>query len=223
MVGVQFTGLDGKDVDIQKLFTGMTGVLYDDFGMWRDTAPRIDVYKEDGSYEFYYYLKDAAVDATTFKEGWANSLGDYVTRSLKPGEAVWFKAAEKCTITTSGQIFTAGTVSKTCVAGLYTMLANAKPIALKLNNKAQVTYSGLTGVLYDDVGMWRDTAPRIDVYKEDGSYEFYYYLKDAAVDASTFKEGWANSLGDYVDATIPVGAGFWVKATTGEFTINFVQ
>ncbi len=81
---------------------------------------------------------------------------------------------------------------------------------------------GVTGPIYDRSGAFMKTAPTIIVWDPtlgtDGGYVYYYYLSQT----KDKKEGWADSSGVYVnEATILVGAGFWVKAAEDSFTINF--
>ena len=46
-------------------------------------------------------------------------------------------------------------------------------------------------------------------------YTMYYYLSDAYVEATDEEvEGWANGAGDYTDATIAPGTGYWYKYPT---------
>ncbi len=232
MIGVQLTDVGAAtSIPVQKFITGIKGtVSYYDEG-WDNLAPQIQVMDADGYYtEKYYYITDAydlKLDDGTVYEGWADIGGNYVTdATFTPGMCVWFKAADKCTITTAGQVFEGSAVSKTFPKGTFRMAANKKPVALDLNNSEQVTYTGLTGASYYDEG-WDNLAPQIQVMDADGYYtEKYYYLTDAydlEKDDGTTYEGWADIGGNYVHSAIAPGYGFWVKATTGEFTMTFAK
>ena len=87
------------------------------------------------------------------------------------------------------------------------------------------TFSGLPGVKYDGVDkIFRGTAPQIQVVQSDGTAKLYYYLTDGWYDNNGddgYKPGWCNDFGVLVDIEIAAQSGFWVKATTGDFTFNY--
>ena len=57
-------------------------------------------------------------------------------------------------------------------------------------------------------------ALQLQVWNGTG-YTFYYYLSDAYVEATDEEvEGWANGAGDYTDAVIAPGTGYWYKYPT---------
>ena len=228
MIGVQFEGTDSNAMTVDALVKGdYTGVDYDENYAFFGTAPQIQRWTGAG-YTYYYYLNDGWYDNGTedgdYKAGWADSYGNIATDTLEPGEAVWFKATTgDCTVQTSGQIYE-GETEVICASGKFTMLANATPIELDLNDTDQVTYSGLVGVDYDENYAFFGTAPQIQMWTGAG-YTYYYYLNDGWYDNGTedgdYKAGWCDSYGNIVTDKIPVGRGFWVKATNGQFTFCF--
>ena len=71
--------------------------------------------------------------------------------------------------------------------------------------------NGVTAVPYSQRAT---KALQLQVWNGTG-YTFYYYLSDAYVEATDEEvEGWANSAGDYTDATIAPGTGYWYKYPT---------
>lgn len=82
-----------------------------------------------------------------------------------------------------------------------------------------VVPTGVTAVPYSQ----RTTnALQLQVWNG-SSYTIYYYLSDAYIE-STDEEvtGWANGSGDYTDATIAPGTGYWYKYPTAasSFTLS---
>ena len=77
---------------------------------------------------------------------------------------------------------------------------------------ANTVLSGFTGVNFDEALAFQLTAPQIQVQSTAG-YNTYYYLNDAYIEATdSTKQGWADGAGNYVEPTVAVGAGFWVKS-----------
>ena len=78
---------------------------------------------------------------------------------------------------------------------------------------ANTVLSGFTGVDFDAAFAFQLTAPQILVQAKGGGYNTYYYLNDAYIEATEeTKTGWADLNGNYVEPTVAVGAGFWVKS-----------
>lgn len=71
--------------------------------------------------------------------------------------------------------------------------------------------SGVTAVPYS-----QRTTKALQLQVWNGSnYTMYYYLSDAYVEATDEEvEGWANGAGDYTDAVIAPGTGYWYKYPT---------
>ena len=60
---IQFEDVASGKVEVNKVFTGFTGVDYDDDSAFMLTAPQIQVQSPTG-YDMYYYLNDAYVEET---------------------------------------------------------------------------------------------------------------------------------------------------------------
>ena len=169
----------------------------------------------------YYYLNDAYVEATdSTKLGWADAGGNYVNLALTPGTAVWVKVPGGDAATTAvGAVATDDLVPVTVPANKFTLVGNAFPVAVTLNGP-QMTCDGIKSVDYDDAFAFQLTAPQIQVQSA-GGYDTYYYLNDAYVEADgSMKSGWADGFGNYVEPSIKVGAGFWVKSADA-LTVQF--
>ncbi len=220
----QFQDVQSGEVDINKVLTGLTSVAYDDnFDFWT-TAPQIQVQKATGGYDLYYYLTDGYVDDETYQEGWCDSMGTIVELKLASGTAFWFKnPSDSVGLTVSGEVESLDSVDVVVPQSKFTLVANAYPMSVTLNGTG-MTSSDIVSVPYDDNFDFWTTAPQIQVQKATGGYDLYYYLTDGYVDDETYQEGWCDSMGTIVsEATIPVGAGFWMKGTSGEVTLNFAK
>ena len=216
MVGVQFQGAGDAngEIAINDFIKGdFAAVDYDDFDEFLTTAPEIQVW-DGGGYTFYYYLNAH----NGYETGWCDDWGDYSDAKFAPGTAVWFRAKTgACTITTPGQVVSEDETTIVCTDKKFTMVANALPVALDLNDASQVTYNGLVAVDYDENDEFLTTAPEIQVW-DGGGYTFYYYLNAH----NGYEAGWCDDWGDLVSgAVIPVGRGFWTRARTGEFSFSF--
>ena len=222
----QFQDVQSGEVDVSKVVTGLTSVSYDDnFDFWT-TAPQIQVQKSEGAgYDIYYYLTDGYVDDETYEEGWCDSAGTLVDLKLAPGVAFWIKNPNNdASLVVSGAVENGDSIDITVPQNKFTLVANAFPMSVTLNG-AQMTSSDIVSVSYDDDFNFWNTAPQIQIQKSTGAgYDIYYYLTDGYVDDETFREGWCDSAGTLItDASIPVGAGFWMKGVTGDVTLNFAK
>lgn len=95
---IQFEDVASGKVEVNKVFTGFTGVDYDDDSAFMLTAPQIQVQSATG-YDMYYYLNDAYVEETgNMKQGWADGNGNYVEPSVKVGAGFWVKSADEITV-----------------------------------------------------------------------------------------------------------------------------
>ena len=72
------------------------------------------------------------------------------------------------------------------------------------------------------VGFSKRTTDAVQLQVWSGStYTMYYYLSDAYIeDLDKEVEGWAKGSGDYADATIAPGTGYWYKVPTANSTFN---
>ena len=217
---IQFEDVESGKVDVNKVFTGFTGVDYDDASAFMLTAPQIQVQSTTG-YDMYYYLNDAYIEATdSTKPGWADGNGNYVDLALTPGTAVWVKVPGGDAATTAaGAVAADDLVPVTVPANKFTLVGNAFPVAVTLNGP-QMACEGIKGVDYDEASAFMATAPQIQVQSATG-YDIYYYLNDAYVESDeSTKPGWADGNGNYVEPSVKVGAGFWVKSADA-ITVQF--
>ena len=210
---------------LNTIMQGYAAVDFDEaFDFWT-TAPQILVQKTSGAgYDNYYYLNDAYIEETdSTTKGWADSDGNYVDLTIDPGVAYWFKVVSSdADVTISGAVESGESVDVTVPQSKFTLVANAYPVAVTLNG-SQMTSENLAGVDFDESFDFWTTAPQILVQKATGAgYDNYYYLNDAYIEETdSTQKGWADSDGNFVSATIPVGTGFWMKGVTGEVTVNF--
>ena len=217
---IQFEDVESGKVDVNKVFTGFTGVDFDESFAFQLTAPQIQVQADIG-YNKYYYLNDAYIEATdSTKPGWADGNGNYVDLALTPGTAVWVKVPGGDAATTAaGAVAADDLVPVTVPADKFTLVGNAFPVAVTLNGP-QMTCDGIKGVDFDETFAFQLTAPQIQVQADIG-YNKYYYLNDAYVEATdSTKPGWADGNGNYVEPSVKVGAGFWVKSADA-LTVQF--
>ena len=211
---IQFEDVASGKVDANTVLSGFTGVDFDEASAFMLTAPQILVQAKGGGYNTYYYLNDAYIEATEeTKPGWADRGGNYVDLELTPGTAVWVKVPGGDTIATmSGAVSAAKDVPVTVSAGTFTLVGNGYPAPVTLNGR-QMTSDDIKGVDFDEASAFMLTAPQILVQADGGGYNTYYYLNDAYIEATeTTKPGWADRGGNYVEPTVAVGAGFWVKS-----------
>lgn len=244
ILGFQFEGTDGS-MDINKLLSGFAGVDYDEDGAFTKTAPQIQIPNGVG-YDVYYYLNDGYYideegnDQT--KAGWCDEVGTIagneaagalVGADLTPGVAAWVKdTSEAGTFVQAGQVSSDATVEVTTPAK-FSLRANVLPVGFDLNDSEKVTYSGITGVDYDETGAFTKTAPQLQVPNGIG-YDVYYYLNDGYYidengDEQT-KPGWCDEVGTIagneaagalVSGIVPAGQGFWAKGVGSEFKMIF--
>ena len=202
-------------------------------------APEIQIMKPDGGYEMYYYVANAKLaDGVTLVEGWCNSSGAYADEvnggdemgNVTPGVGLWFRDPEHETpyTTFAGQVMIRDEASIDCTSD-WCMRAPAWPKDLHLNNADEISFAGLTAT-YSIKWSEKKTsarmapvigyAPEIQIMKDDGGYEMYYYVTNAKMaDGVTLVEGWCNSSGAYADevnggdevGTVHVGQAFWVR------------
>ena len=208
-----FENVSDASTDVNDILKGFTGVNFDENYDFQKTAPQIQVLNSNGTYTRYFYLNDGYVDDETFVEGWCDSSGTLVDLDITPGTAFWVTVPGEDTATTAaGAVSSEPSVDVDIPAEKFTLLGNAFPIAVTLNS-AGFTSEDISGVDFDENYNFQKTAPQIQVLNSNGTYTRYFYLNDGYVDDETFVEGWCDSSGTLVtDATIPVGAGFWIKS-----------
>lgn len=218
----------GRDMKINGLVTGLTGVVFDSDGLWLDTASQIQVPSAAG-YITYRYLDDGwyydGTAAGARKAGWCDGSGNITDHELTPAIAQWVKSVpDSGSATVSGGVSDEDVATIDCPEG-FALRANAFPVPIALNTSS-MTSADIVGVNFDSDGAWRDTAPQIQVPSTTG-YTTYFYLNDGWYDdgitAGTYKAGWCDGSGNIVSNTIAVAQGFWTKGVTGKFTLKFAK
>ncbi len=173
-------------------------------------------YDASGTYGSSYAYLDGWQEASQF--GTAN----YANPTLPAGSAFWFKGSGSTasTLMTLGEVKTDATVTNTVVVGLQ-QLSNPYATANTLGTMFGTLPSGdlFNANASDQIIVW-DTSTQAYAtyvyYDASGTYGSSYAYLDGWQEASQF--GTANYANDTV---IPVGQGFWYKATSGfEWVIN---
>ena len=223
MIGIQFCNCGTEsDIAINDIVpSGVEPGCWEESGDWRSSAPQLQVWN-GVSYTFFYYISNAYIEETDSEAtGWANSRGDFITDTLAPGQAAWFKAATgDSTVTTKGQVVSGESKVITCQANKLTMVANPYPLAFGLNDSALVNYNGQAGT-WSESGDWRSDAPQMQVW-DGNTYTFFYYIDNAYVEETDGEAtGWANSRGDLATESINVGSGFWINPLSNDFSLTF--
>ena len=149
---------------------------------------------------------------------------DDYPNGLPAGSAFWYKSAAGATkngvLTVSGQVFNGASVDFEILPGKFNMVANAYPVALKLNDSAQVDWKNSHGTdnaaTADLIQIWDATT---------GSYDNWYYYDNNDEWTGWWDEITATKMFEDVYPTgLPVGKPFWYKAAaTGgsAFDITF--
>lgn len=218
----------GRDMKINGLVTGLTGVVYDSDNLWLDTASQIQVPSATG-YITYRYLNNGwyndGTEAGAYKAGWCDVNGTLTEDELTPGVGQWVRS-----VPNAGNAIVSGGVSDSNVAQIdcpkgFALRANTFPSPVVLNT-ATMTAEGIVGVNYDSDNTWLDTAPQIQVPSANG-YVTYRYLNDGwyndGTEVGVCKAGWCDVNGSLVSDTIAVAQGFWTKGVTGEFSLKFTK
>ena len=242
-LAIQFEKTGGGNATVDELFKGtLTGVVaefdanYEVTSDSLDAAPQIQVWT-GSEYQKYYYFSNAWDQSLNDGQGgevaaWADGLfGLVATDRLAPGQAAWVKATTaNAHIVQAGQVYD-GSYEKSCPKGEFIMIANTMPAALDLNDATQIEFAGLTGVAADFDSNFEvtsdslDAAPQIQVWTG-SEYQKYYYFSNAWDQSLNEGQGgevtaWADGLfGLVVTDKIPVGQGFWLKATTSATTVT---
>ena len=220
----QFEGVAGGK-NVNDILGAVTGVDYDDGGVFCDTATQIQIPKT-GGYTTYYYLNDGWFDDNGkdgYKAGWCDSIGNLVDVEIPDGVAIWFKnkVDTDSSWTHSGAV-PAEDAKRVEYPEGFALRSNAFPVSFKLNSDA-LDNSEVIGVDYDDGGNFCNTATQIQIPKT-GGYTTYYYLNDGWFDDNGkdgYKAGWCDSIGNIVDVDVPVMQGFWTKGVSGAAALTF--
>ncbi len=166
-----------------------------------------------GGYITFYYYDDGT------EAGWCDpGTDDYVEKSeayangFPAGSAFWFNAIDGTTkaVTFSGAVEDADYVEPALASGKqFSMIANAYPVALQLNEETEVVFTGLTGGSgsgdSDTLLMWDSTQAG-----GAGGYITFYYYDDGT------EAGWCDpATDDYIEKSeayangLPVGTALW--------------
>lgn len=190
---------------------------------WTATAPMIEIRRADGGYTTLYYIDDAwDEDKEEGVEGWANSEGMLRNPDVTLGQGAWVRTP------TQDAVFTiAGAVSGVAqdVGGdtsNFALAGGSFPVAFGPND-ANVTWTCTPGTAFNHnteeecTPGWTESAPMIQIRRDDGGYTTLYYCDDAwDEDKEEGVLGWANSEGMLRNPTIDVGGGFWMKNPSDE-------
>ena len=242
-LAVQFEKTGGGNATVDALFKGdITGVAADFDANWNVTseslnaAPQIQVWTGSEYLKYYYFTNawDPTLDNGNGGEvaAWADGLiGEVASDTIAPGQAIWVKATTANThIIQAGQVYD-GSYEKACPKGEFIMIANTMPTTLDLNDSTQIEFSGLTAVAADFDANWNVTSESLNAASQiqvwtGSEYKKYYYFSNAwdpTLDNGNGGEvtAWADGLiGEVVTEKIPVGQGFWLKATSSATTVT---
>ena len=242
-LAVQFEKTGGGNATVDQLFKGeITGVAADFDSNYevttesKQSAAQIQVWT-GSEYNLYYYFSNAWDPTLNDGEGgevtaWADgNFGEVATDTLAPGQSAWVKATTaNAHIVQAGQVYD-GSYEKSCPKGEFIMIANTMPVALDLNDATQIEFAGLTPVAadfdsnYEVTSASKQSAAQIQVWTG-SEYVLYYYFSNAWDPTLNDGEGgevtaWADgNFGEVVTDKIPVGQGFWLKATTSATTVT---
>ncbi len=214
MIGGSFASTSGtgfqmnSDMTVSNAKGGTGATDADTLKLWDPT-----LYSGAGGYINFYYYDDGS------EAGWCDpATDDYVENSeayangFPAGTAFWFNPIDSATktITFSGGIEDADYVEPALSSGKkLSMVANAYPVALQLNDATCVEFTGLTGGTgatdADTLKMWDAT-----LYSGAGGYINFYYYDDGS------EAGWCDpATDDYVENSeayasgLPVGTALW--------------
>lgn len=221
ILNAPFYSAGAQNKSINEILGEVEGVDYDEDNKFRDTATQIQVLNNlTGGYKTYYYLNDGYIDDNNYKAGWCDADGILVEDELVSMEAFWFRSVPSKSVSQSrGAISTNSSESILCPVG-FALRGCAYPMPIDLNSDTMLV-KGIQGVDYDEDNDFRDTATQIQVPSDNGGYKTYYYLNDGYIDDDTYKAGWCDADGIYVNDVIPISQGFWTKGTSGSFELIF--
>ena len=222
----QFEDVESGTVDLNKVVSGLTSEPFDDEDVFLKTAPQIQIINAKGTYDIYYYLSDAYVvegdNAGARVEGWSNDVGEYADVKLTSGTAFWLKtngASDQNIV--SGAVCGEDSVDVKIPQSSFKLVANAFPMVLELNGP-NVSCDGIAEIEFDDEDLFLTTAPQVQVQKENGGYDVYYYLCNGWDESESKRvPGWCDDVGCIVKPEVSVGRGFWAKGVSSDFTFSF--
>ena len=217
-------------------FSGLTPVAIDwegDAEAFKKLAPQLQIWNGT-NYDFAYYVNNAWLDDGTaegkFVEGWCDADGllrgdNYV---ITPGYAYWLKnVPDSNPLNISGQVKQAEKVQVSC-PNAFMLVGNPYPAPIDLNEGKDMTAPDIKPVAIDwegDYTAFQNQATQLQIWNG-SNYDMAYYVSNAWFDNGTedgdYKEGWCDGDGVLREGySIPVGYGFWIKATSGACTLEF--
>ena len=178
-----------------------------------------------GGYTTYYLYEGDG----TYPAGWYNAISDELFETdypdgLPAGTPFWY-VAKSTTVsasgTFSGDVPLGASYTKALVRSKFNMVMSPYPVALNLNDAAQVALTGATagaGLATSDTILVHDAVT--------GGYTTYYLYEGDG----TYPAGWYNAISDELFETdypdgLPAGTPFWyvAQAGTGDFNITFLK
>ncbi len=229
MIGGSFASVSGNgfrmngDMTIENIKGGGGAGDADTLLMWDPTK-----FGGAGGYTTFYYYDDGS------EKGWCDpATDDWVENSeayangFPAGSAFWFNAIDNSekAITFSGAVEDANYVEPAIAEGQkYSMIANAYPVALKLNDTGCVTFTGLVGGGgagdSDTLLLWDPTK-----FGGAGGYTTFYYYDDGSekgwCDPAT--DDWIENSEEYANG-LPVGTALWYYPIDANArTIRFIK
>ena len=201
---------------------------------FQNLAPQLQIWNGT-DYDMAYYVSNAWLDDGSkdgqFLEGWCDMDGilrgdDY---TITPSYAYWLKnVPDSNPLNIAGQVKQSEKIQVTC-PNAFMLIGNPYPTAINLNGKTDMTSADIKPVAIDwdgDYMAFQNQATQLQIWDGVSDYDMAYYVSNAWLDDGSkdgqFLEGWCDMDGLFrLDYSIPVGIGFWIKATSGACTIDF--
>ena len=211
LVANNFQTTSGESVSIQDLIP-TEGLVA---GTASAAASQIQIAKASGSgFDVYYYCSEAWNESSEDWDltAWVKEGGDEpATVKINPGQGFWFQNPTAIDLTTSGQVVSELSYKKSLAAKTWALVGNPYPVAFALNGK-QVNWE-----LYGTAGTASAAATQIQIAKNGGGFDVYYYCSEAWNESSEDWDltAWVKEGGDEpVSTTVPVCTGFWIQNPT---------
>ena len=230
MIAIPFNAVDGKGIDLNGTdITIANHSVNDDYT--EDSTDLIQVWRPDlnGYDDFYFYSDEGK---------WCSADGndtpfiecDGYENGLPAGATAWYQASKNAeragalTITVSGAIEEDADVC-TLAGDNFNMVANPYPVAIDLNNSAQVVIANHS--VNDD--YTEDSTDLIQVWRPDlnGYDDFYFYSDEGKWCSADGNDTPFIECDGYEDG-LPAGTAFWYQASknaerAGALTITFIN
>ncbi len=216
MIGTQFLQVGGEPLAIATvgvLDSSMAG--FDEDGVY---ATEMQIWNGNG-YDYYGWSGTSAgeyMEDESLNNMWLN--GDFKTddATSTAGQGFWIKAATAGTITLSGEVPSADSVSQDLVVG-FNLVANPYPGDVQIANFGQLAAS-FAG--FDEDGVY---ATEMQVWNGNG-YDYYGWSGTSAgeyMEDESLNNMWLDGDFKNPNKTIPFGHGVWIKTpTAGKITFT---